>query len=579
MSGLAAHFAASIAVALAVSACAPSSAPTATGSPSVTPETRSPTAGPTPTPSPLAGGPADLIVVGGTIHTIEEASPTAEAIATRGDRIIAVGSRADVMALMGPATQLIELTDGQTVTPGFIDSHQHRIGDRAYRGIEEPAQVIDEAISQGWTSIDELWVDQSRIDELIALDAAGELRLRVNAYLALTSPQGESFGDWYQAYEPRHEYSPFLRLGGVKVHLDHGWGLGEVLYSQPVLDEMVRSAHEHGWQVAAHQVGDAALGAVLEAIEKAQASGSGDRYRHRIEHVIAASDESIQLMRRIGVIASIQLNGPGGFVEAADFDDATTEELLQLMARWKDLADAGLHVAGSSDWPWITPESVFNAPMGLLYHAVTRNGPGGRSPEPWMGGQELPVEAALRSLTIEGAYATFEEGRKGSIAPGKLADLVILSADPLATPIEEVPGIEVLVTIIGGRVEHCANGQEALCSGTSTATPPPTAITFTGTWRGVDPDDGSEITLTLTQQGDMLTGRFADTYSGSTKPPGFEGDGTGTLLSATSAEMVFQLSRWDGLAVEARATLELTGQGDRLTVDFAVGSPAELRRE
>ncbi len=80
-----------------------------------------------------------------------------------------------------------------------------------------------------------------------------------------------------------------------------------------------------------------------------------------------------------------------------------------------------------------------------------------------MMGQAITIEEALRSLTIHGAYATFEEDKKGSLTAGKLADLVILSANPLTAPIEIVPDIQVWMTMIGGTVEHCVQGQITPC--------------------------------------------------------------------------------------------------------------------
>ena len=77
--------------------------------------------------------------------------------------------------------------------------------------------------------------------------------------------------------------------------------------------------------------------------------------------------------------------------------------------------------------------------------------------------QIITVEQALRSLTINGAYATFEEDKKGSLTAGKLADLVILSANPLTAPIETVPDIHVLMTMIGGTVEYCVLGNASPC--------------------------------------------------------------------------------------------------------------------
>ena len=78
-------------------------------------------------------------------------------------------------------------------------------------------------------------------------------------------------------------------------------------------------------------------------------------------------------------------------------------------------------------------------------------------------GQAITIEEALRSLTINGAYATFEEDKKGSLTEGKLADLVVLSANPLTAPIEMVPDIQVLMTMIGGAVEYCVQGQTTPC--------------------------------------------------------------------------------------------------------------------
>ena len=152
----------------------------------------------------------------------------------------------------------MRLGDGETLLPGFIDSHQHRIGDRDIAGYTQPKPAINAAIEQGWTSINEMFVTKRRLQEMQVLDTTRELRVRVNAYLALASPEGESYGDWYLDYEPRHEYSPYLRLGGVKITLDHGWGLGQPLFTQDVLDAMVGEAHDAGWQIATHTVGSPA---------------------------------------------------------------------------------------------------------------------------------------------------------------------------------------------------------------------------------------------------------------------------------------------------------------------------------
>jgi len=165
----------------------------------------------------------------------------------------------------------------------------------------------------------------------------------------------------------------------------------------------------------------------------------------------------------MGVIASIQLNGPGTWTDYPDFESGVTPELYPEFARWRDLVDAGLHVAGSSDHPWGTLEPDYGSPMLLIYQAVTRTGTNRKPPEDWMVGQELTAEEALRSLTIEGAYGTFEEDVKGSLSVGKYADFVIFEDDPLTTDIEAVPDIRLLTNVIGGRVEYCAVGHRDIC--------------------------------------------------------------------------------------------------------------------
>lgn len=527
----------------------------------------------------------EVIFHNGIVLTMEEDQPQAQAIAIAGERILAVGSNVEILALEDPSTQVIDL-QGRTILPGFIDSHQHRIGDRALGGYEEPEAILQLAVEEGWTSLNELFVHQPRLNELVSLDEAGKLRLRINAYLPLQSPEGDSYGNWYQAYQAGFEYSPFLRLIGVKLFMDHGWGKGELIWTQEEVDQMVLEAHRLNWQIAIHTLGEPAHTMALNALETALGGVADDRYRHRIEHVVVVSDNDVQRMKRLGIIASIQLNGPGTWVDYPDFDPQVTPDMYPHVARWRDLVEAGVFVVGSSDWPWGTLEQGFGSPMLMLYQAVTRTGTNRRPPEAWMLGQALTMEQALRSLTINGAYATFEEDRKGSLESGKLADIVILSENPLASPLEEVPDIQVLMTMIGGIVEYCAVGQESICPGIRAGTRGPSPLTespltapFTGTWQGTDPFDSSIITLSLVQSEAELTGTYKDTFSPGVQPPGYEGSGVGKVLAITTAGMTFELVRWDGSTVQAQYSLTLSDQNNTLTLCCDVGTPIVLQRQ
>jgi len=108
-------------------------------------------------------------------------------------------------------------------------------------------------------------------------------------------------------------------------------------------------------------------------------------------------------------------------------------------------------------------ELPHGSPLEAVHRAVTRRSTLGRTPEDWQLAQRLTVDQALRLLTIDAAYGTFEEDVKGSLARDKVADLVILSDNPMSVPVDSLPDIRVLATVVGGTVQHCAAGTTALC--------------------------------------------------------------------------------------------------------------------
>jgi predicted amidohydrolase YtcJ len=168
------------------------------------------------------------------------------------------------------------------------------------------------------------------------------------------------------------------------------------------------------------------------------------------------------------------MNVPASLLNA-DFREAFhhvfQEEPEGTVARWRDLIEAGVHVIGNTDFPSIDMEVIDGpapgSPIRLLYRGVSRTWADKQPPETWMLDQVLTTEQALRLMTINAAYASFEEDSRGSLAPGKLADLVILSANPLAIPTEELTEIEVLMTMVGGIVEWCQSAHEWHCPGNS----------------------------------------------------------------------------------------------------------------
>jgi predicted amidohydrolase YtcJ len=409
----------------------------------------------------MSPDPPEVIYHNGVVLTMEEGLPRAEAVAIRNGRILAVGDDEDVRALRKRPTRVVDL-GGRTVLPGFIDSHAHWIGDGSMVGYNADL-AVDAALSRGWTSINELFVNQERLAELRELDAAGRLRLRVNAYLPVNF-EDDKFGHWFLGFEPRHAYSPHLRLAGIKLFLDHDWGT-KFHWDQAELDEYVLSAHRNGWQVAAHTISAEALDQYLTAVARAQAAYPNPDARHRVEHVIQLRDDQLTRMGELGMIASIQPGIPGDLAAEAGFPELVARGQTRWIARWRDLVESGVHTIGSTDIPWLVlavgNQMPHGSPLEAIHQAVTRQSYLGRPPEDWQLAQRLTVDQALRLFTIDAAYGTFEEDVKGSLARGKNADLVILSADPTTVAVNSLLDIQVLATLVGGRAEHCAD--RALC--------------------------------------------------------------------------------------------------------------------
>ena len=437
-----------------------------------------------------AGSDANAIAFyNGMVITMDDSAPQAQAVLISGDRIIAVGSDDEILAMIAPDGNHVDL-QGRTMTPGFIDAHQHRIGDYQAGGqFTSEDAIIDAAIQHGWTGLDEMNLAQDRLEAIRQIDREGRLRVRVAAYLGANTNQGELRGDWYEAYQPNTVYSPNLKIAGLKFFDDIAWGT-VIFWDPDDLNLRILQAHQEGWQIAIHTVGTNSHSMVLHAFEQAAQGQSLAARRHRVEHVFGISDSQIEQMQRLGLIGSVQLNVPTVLMGDNKLIPFYQREPPGAVARWRDLIDSGLVVAGSSDWPvGIDDTSAgtgVDLPMRLIYLAVARPGLNGALALPWMADQAITVDEAMHLLTINAAYSTFDEAARGSITPGKLADLVILSDNPLEVQADQLSEIEVWMTMVGGNVEWCAPGHEALCpvtetfaASTLTTVEPPPAVPTT----------------------------------------------------------------------------------------------------
>jgi hypothetical protein len=328
-----------------------------------------------------------------------------------------------------------------------------------------------EAVSQGWTGLVELAVDENQLKEIIAADAAGDLHTRINTYLIVNAFDGSSLGDWYQAYQPGQQFSPYLRIAGLKIFIDFDSGK-QLLWSQADLNEFVRQRQLEGWQVTVKAITIQSHELALKAYEHAIGDDINGDYRYRVEHSLAVNDAQIARMAKLGVIASIQPSIPAVVWNEPDIRELTESQGIDNVFRWRDYADAGVIMAAS---PYNPPPLDAPGPyeeyyddshisvMGLIYRSLTQIGLGGALPENWMLTRVLKVDELLPMLTINGAYATFEENIKGSLAPGKWADLVILQQDPLFVVPGDFKDLDVWMTMVAGKTEYCAPGHGSIC--------------------------------------------------------------------------------------------------------------------
>jgi len=251
----------------------------------------------------------------------------------------------------------------------------------------------------------------------------------------------------------------FLRVGAVKIFVDGGFTgpaaytkkpyRGEAEYRGKLnltpdeLRAMIRAAHAAGWQLGIHAIGDAAIELTVDELVAALHDMPRPDHRHYLNHfTVMPSDDTMRAMAANGIAITQQPNFTytleGRYVAYLDGDR------LQHNNSLRTPMEHGIHLAISSD---ILPIG----PMVGIYAAVTRKGMSGAV---YGADEALTVTEALRAYTYRGAWLTFEENEKGTIEPGKLADMIVLDRDILAVDPDEIMDIKVLQTWLGGKLVY-----------------------------------------------------------------------------------------------------------------------------
>jgi predicted amidohydrolase YtcJ len=251
----------------------------------------------------------------------------------------------------------------------------------------------------------------------------------------------------------------WLRVGGLKGFVDGSLGSHTAAFYEPFDDapkdrgllvntpedlySWISSADKVGLHVMVHAIGDRAIGLLLDTYERvARENGARDR-RFRIEHAQHLAQRDIPRFAALDVIASMQ---PYHAIDDGRWAEKYIGSRIRTTYAFRSLLDAGAKLSFGSDW-FVAPPT----PLEGIYAAVTRRTLDDRNPNGWVPEQKITVEEALRAYTVRAAYASFDEGTRGTLAAGKLADLAIIDRNIFEIAPEEIRSAEIVATFLGGR--------------------------------------------------------------------------------------------------------------------------------
>jgi len=242
-----------------------------------------------------------------------------------------------------------------------------------------------------------------------------------------------------------------LRAGYIKAFMDGTLGSatarlldgsGVEITSSDGLAEIIREAAAAGWPVGVHAIGDAANRAALDAFEATAGVWRPLGLRQRIEHAQLLDPAELPRFAEVGVTASVQFShAPSD----RDLADRLWEGHPGAYA-FRSLLEAGARLVNGSDAPVEELDPLRGIAAGVLRTIDERPA--------WRPEQSVSVEQALRATCVEPAWLARDEHRRGTLAPGMLADLVVLDRDPLACPPEDLPRVQAIATIVGGHITH-----------------------------------------------------------------------------------------------------------------------------
>ena len=319
--------------------------------------------------------------------------------------------------------------------------------------------ALDEARKHGLTSIQDISSDED-IRIYKRLRDQGRLTARIYCRLPL--------GQWDELAAQKMRAGSgdeWIRMGSMKAFVDGSLGSSTALFFEPYLsDPSARglpsdvamngrlerwacSADSARLQLSIHAIGDSANSLVLGIFERITARNEKWDRRFRVEHAQHIRPADFARFAALDVIASVQ---PYHAIDDGRWAEGRIgRERCRTAYPFKSFLDHKVRLCFGSDWTVAT----LNPLLGI-YAAVTRRTTDGKNPQGWFPEEKISVEDAVRAYTINNAYAAFEENDKGTIAPGKLADFVVLSDDIFSIDPVKIPDVKVQMTIVGGAVVY-----------------------------------------------------------------------------------------------------------------------------
>lgn len=333
---------------------------------------------------------------------------------------------------------------------------------------EERKQRIQHALREctrvGLTSIHDMGVDLEGIELFKELITSGNFPLRVYAAI-------DGLGTTWETYlsrGPEIGFEEKLTVRAIKLYADGAMGSRGAALIEPYSDDpgnrgltvtsegematVTDQALKGGFQVCIHAIGDRGNHIALNVYEN-RIKLFGERsldHRFRVEHAQILDPLDIPRFAQLNVIPSMQPTHCTS--DMYWIEHRLGEKRLAGAYAWRSLLDHGSIIAAGSDFP---VES--NNPILGFYAAVTRQDLSGWPDDGWMAGQKMTREEALKSFTMWAAYAGFEEHLKGSLEPGKLADITVLTNDIMTIPVAEIPDASVYLTLLGGEISFAAD--------------------------------------------------------------------------------------------------------------------------